>query len=86
MSKYNLNARLVNKDCGYTSDQEQVKPYALGTIFEVEDVHMGQSHTSVHLSGEKGSFNSIHFQFVDDEGLPVNIFKDPRFNPYIPRN
>ena len=41
----------------------------IGTEYDVEDIMMGQSNTSVELVGTKGTYNSISFKFT----LTVNI-------------
>lgn len=82
MSKLNLKAVLVNKNCGYPHDIEDIAPYRVGAVFEVENISMGQSSSTVKLK-DTGWFNSIHFEYYTDDGVPVNIYRDPRFNPYI---
>jgi hypothetical protein len=83
VSKLGVIATLVRKDCGYESDQKQVEDMFIGNKYEVENISVGQSHTNVYLKGHPVSFNSIHFEFTDDNGNPVDIFKDARFSPYI---
>lgn len=34
----------------------------IGTEYDVEDIMMGQSNTSVELVGTKGTYNSISFK------------------------
>lgn len=75
----NLYAQLVNKDCGYDHDKEKVKKYNLGSVFEVKDVSVGQSSSTVKLVGEDGYFNSVHFRYFDTNG-EVNIYE--RYSPY----
>lgn len=43
-----------------------LKPKEIGLpdeVFEVQDIHMGQSNTSVILVGFSGIYNSIDFKF-----------------------
>lgn len=54
----------------------------IGTEYDVEDIMMGQSNTSVSLVGMKGSFNSISFKFMHD-GREIDIFRSPLINPYM---
>ena len=42
---------------------------------------MSQTYTSVYL-GDK-SYNSVLFEFEDEDGSPHNIYRDPEYNPYI---
>lgn len=53
-----------------------------GKEYEVEDIDMGQSYTSVYLKDMKNSYNSVIFEFYE-YGKPLNIYRDTRFNPYI---
>ena len=61
---------------GSTNDLE------LGKEYVVEDVLMGQSLTHIILEGFDGVFNSVQFEFYE-ESKPVDIYRDPRYNPYL---
>lgn len=50
--------------------------------YEVEQINMGQSYTSIYLKWHKGAFNSIDFIFTEN-GQEIDIYKDKDFNPYI---
>ena len=70
---------------GHEDDQEQIKNlnFKVGDKFEVENISMGQSYTSLTLKEfPKQSFNSSNFSFEED-GKKLNIFNDKRFNPYL---
>lgn len=54
----------------------------LGTSYDVTNIIMGQSNTSVYLAGYDQPFNAIHFEFFEDD-QQIDIFKDRRFNPYL---
>ena len=71
-------------DNGYDSDQKQLSKYNIkvGDRFEVEEINMGQSSTSIYLEGFEESFNSVHFRFEDEDGNRINIYDNPRYNPY----
>lgn len=79
-----LYAICVCVDNGWPFDQEILKKnnIKIGDKLEVEDVSMGQSNTSIILKGFKDDFNSVHFRFEDEYGNVVNIYDDPRYNPY----
>ena len=53
-----------------------------GKMYEVEDIDMGQSYTSVYLKDIRNSYNSAIFEFYED-GMPLDIYSDTRFNSYI---
>lgn len=70
---------------GHQDDQEQIKNlnFKVGDKFEVENISMGQSYTSLTLKEfPKQSFNSVNFDFEED-GKELDIFSDKRFNPYL---
>ena len=79
-----IKARFTRPESGWPCDQEKVRKSGLipGTDYEVERVSMGQSNTTICLAGYSGVFNSVHFDFFED-GAPLDIYRDPRFNPYI---
>lgn len=54
----------------------------IGTEYDIEDIMMGQSNTSVELVGIKGAYNSISFKFMHD-GREIDIFRSPLINPYM---
>ena len=63
----------------------------IGKKYEVDYITMGQSHTNVHLKDKLKNkitgkfvscFNSVYFDFYEN-GEPIDIFSDTRFNPYI---
>lgn len=80
-----LYAICVCVDNGWPFDQEILKKnnIKIGDKFEVEDVSMGQSNTSITLKGFKNVFNSVHFRFEDESGSEINIYCDHRYNPYL---
>lgn len=54
----------------------------LGEEYEVKHIEMCSAITFVFLKGKKGVFNSLCFEFSEDD-KPLNIYMDKRFNPYI---
>lgn len=53
-----------------------------GKTYEVEDVDMGQSYTSIYIVGKPYPYNSIFFEFYENGEL-LDIYEDRRFNPYL---
>lgn len=53
-----------------------------GKMYEVEDIDMGQSYTSVYLKDMRNPYNSVIFEFYED-GKSLDIYRDTRFNPYV---
>jgi len=85
MSKHNLVAKCINVDVGYDIEKQCAKQYlSVGNTYEVEDIYMGQSTSSVTLTGiENGTFSTMTFDFYDDAGNIVNIFNSSKWNPYL---
>lgn len=80
-----LQAKYTKPNAGYDWDKKMCQEnLTLGELYEVRNVCMGQSHTHIYLEGIDGCFNSINFEFYED-GEPINIFKDPYYNPYLGR-
>lgn len=77
-------AKFVHPDSGSPNDIKKAKECGMvvGNEYRVQNIVMGQSSTSVYLEGFDGVFNSVHFEFLED-GHPLDIFRDSRFNPYI---
>ena len=79
-----VTAKFTNPENGFPHDEEKAKKAGLiaGNEYPVSDISIGQSYTSVHLENFQGAFNSVQFEFYED-GKPLNIFRDRRFNPYL---
>lgn len=54
----------------------------LGEEYEVKHIEMSSAITFVFLKDKKGVFNSLCFEFFED-GKPLDIYQDIRFNPYL---
>lgn len=76
-----LYARYTNPDAGYYTPDD----LTLGERYEVEHVIMGSSYTSIFLVGHNGGYNSVNFDFENEDGSSKNIFGDPQYNPYLRR-
>lgn len=72
-------------EAGHDCDIEYAKKMGLKEKekYEVDYISMGQSYTSIYLKGIEGNFNSVQFEFQEPNGAPVNIYRDPRYNPYL---
>ena len=80
-----IYARFLYPNYGYAGDGKKAISAGLvvGERYEVASISMGQSYTSIILSGFSGVFNSVLFEFEDENGIDLDIYKDPRFNPYM---
>lgn len=79
-----LYAKFMYPDNGWDGDVKYAKEAGLkiGEKYEVEEVHMGQVNTTIFLKGLAGCFNSIQFEFEEDD-MPIDIYKSPKYNPYM---
>ena len=79
-----LYAKFMRPDNGYNSDIERAKKAGLiiGEKYEVEDLCMGGSYTSIYLKNIDIGFNSVQFDYEED-GQPIDIYESPKYNPYL---
>ena len=54
----------------------------VGQLYEVHDIYMGQSCTTIVLKDRKRSYNSVYFEFYEGS-KELDIYNDERFNPYL---
>jgi hypothetical protein len=78
-----LYVRFLYSGKGYNGDGNDAIDNGLriGESYLVDNVNMGQSHTSVTIKGR--CYNSVLFEFEDENGKWLNIFKMPEYNPYL---
>lgn len=69
--------RESEEDCSWLKHDLEV-----GKLYEVKDIYMGQSSTSVSLKERNKCYNSVYLEFYENDRI-INIFEDERFNPYI---
>ena len=81
LGKYNHNgllyAVLVEYDAGHKSEQETIKTLdmKIGDKFLVDDIDIYGFHTDVYLTDfPNQTFNSVFFDFVDEDGNEVDIY------------
>lgn len=81
-----LKAKFTKPTAGYDYDREKcARLLKLNEYYDVEYVSMGQFHTSINLNDFPNEpFNSVNFEFYED-GKPINIFRSPKYNPYMTR-
>ena len=80
-----LYAKFMFPNSGSERDQKLVKKENLkvGERYLVKRVEMGGYYTSISLDGFELPFNSVHFEFEEENGTTVNIYRDSRYNPYM---
>ena len=79
-----LYAKFVYPDNGYDCDVEHAKNAGLkvGEKYEVTELFIGGSHTSILLKDIDGCFNSVQFIFYENE-QPVDIFRNSKYSGYL---
>lgn len=77
--------KVTNLKAGTKYDRESIQKYLeFGKFYTLNFVDMGRSHTDVFLNETgKQSFNSINLSFYEEDGTPINIYNDKRFNPFM---
>lgn len=78
-----LFAKVEHPNSGYDYDKEDIKVLDFTKMYEVEFVSMGQSHTNFKLKDINIYFNSVNFEFYNEDGNIVDIFKMSEYNPYL---
>lgn len=68
---------MIIAECCKKSDDLEI-----GKQYEVDYISMGQSYTSIVLKNKFRTYNSVLFKFYEN-GKEINIYSDPRFNPYL---
>lgn len=53
-----------------------------GEKYEVARVDMGRCSTAIYFADKESYYNSVMFKFEED-GKPIDIFRDKRYNPYL---
>ncbi len=76
-------AKLVHPEYGYDHNKKHAEQLKKGQMYEVKDVSMGQSHTTVKLKDYKGTFSSVQFEFFNADKQPIDIYNMPEYNPYM---
>ena len=79
-----LLAKCINLDepvymCTNTYKVTELK---LNKEYEVESVEMYRSYTDIKLKNIDRKFNSVIFEFYENSN-EIDIYNDPRYNPYI---
>ena len=74
----------VTLDAGYDYDKKKISDSGInvGDKIEIETACVGGWSTSIYLVGYKGSFNSVFFDFVDENGEEYDIYHDKVFQQY----
>lgn len=81
-----LTAKYTHTDVGTTFERWQANnDLELGKEYPVRKVDMGGYRTDIMLVGPTGMFNSVFFDFYED-GKPINIYKSPKYNPFLRRS
>ena len=81
-----LYAKFTRPESGYPSDIQDCKDanLELGKAYHVTTVDMNSSMTRIMLSGIKGLFNSVHFDFYEVEKVDITML--PRYNRFLPQD
>lgn len=69
---------------GYESDKSRMKKSGIqvGDKIEVECAQVYDYYTKIWLVGHGDCFNSIYFDFVDENGEEHDLYRNERFRHY----
>ena len=70
---------------GYDCDREESKKAGLevGRKYELDNASVGRWISYIYLSGVSGRFNSVMFDFTDENGEDISITSIPEFQTYL---
>lgn len=82
MSK--IYAICTTLEAGYPNDQIRIEESGIkvGDKIELADASVRNRRTDVWLVGYKGSFNSVFFDYVDEDGNKHDLYNDANFINY----
>ena len=80
-----LYAKFNYPDNGWPGERgyPESKGLEVGKRYQVENIIMGGNYTSIYLTNIDGVFNSVHFDFEEEDGTYVDIYNNPRYSSYI---
>ena len=81
-----LYVQMTKPNNGYACDKEAAKLLDPLQYYEVSDVDMGSSSTTIYLESNRFGYNSVNFTFyklIDGKLEEYDIFSDPEYNPYL---
>lgn len=75
--------RSHNAGCNYEQKEILESGIEVGDKFRLFQANVGDWHTDVFVEGHEKSFNSVFFDFFDEDGQPYNIYKYPGIYYYF---
>lgn len=72
-------------EAGWPDEQERFKElgFQVGDKVRVTRIEVGTSSSKVWVEGYEDSFNSVFFDNFEEDGEPLEIYKEERFYTYI---
>lgn len=66
------------ENCGWNDDKKRAidNGLVIGKTYEVDEVIVHSYHTRVYLKGFKDWFNSVAFEFYNEDGTESTIIED----------
>jgi len=79
-----IKAIFAHPNNGYEHEQAEAKGKGLieGKEYVLKDANVGGFSTSVQLEGVEGRFNSVQFDFRNEDGTEADIYHMPEFACY----
>ena len=72
-------------EAGFDGDQKRFNRSGIqiGDKIELEDASVGGWISEIWLVGHEDPFNSVFFDYVDENGKPYDIYRDKSFSQYM---
>ena len=79
-----IYAKCVTLEAGYDSDQERFNQSGIkvGDIIPLYTAEVDSWSSKVWLDGYDKPFNSVFFDYFDEDGNEYDIYSDPDFRVY----
>lgn len=81
-----IYATVKTLEAGWPSEQERFEElgFKVGDRVRVTRIEVGRSSSKIRLEGyDNEYFNSVFFDNFEEDGKPLDIYKDERFNTYV---
>lgn len=64
------------------ADQFVKHDLVVGDVYHVDFIDMDRWYTDIYIAGKPSPYNSVIFEFYEN-GDPIDIYNDPKYNPFM---
>lgn len=78
-----LFAKLSRPEYGSENDRSKVTTITPSKLYEIENITISGMGSSFTLVGINEVFNTVQFDFYNEDGKEIDVFKIEKLNPYL---